>query len=137
MSVEQNAVPMIAKDWWNFNGEDAHGGDGNHVDEMVLIARKVHMELVAVPGRGFNFSRSSIARSRAAWSIERAENVRRQCSSASNNGGAPAATSGKKAGHNGPPKRASIAPDERSPGHDADPSFATGNVMPEQRQRES
>src|SRR5947207_2534159 len=30
--------------------------------EAVLIARKVHIALVATPGRGFNFSRSAMAR---------------------------------------------------------------------------
>jgi len=35
--------------------------------ELVLIARYVHIALVAVPGRGLSVSRSFMARNRAAW----------------------------------------------------------------------
>ena len=67
-SVEQvvatSAVPMMAVGWTDpAAARTATALAGMSCTELVLSARKVHIALVAVPGRGFNFSRSCMARS--------------------------------------------------------------------------
>ena len=67
-AVEQqdakNAVPMICVGFFApAAARIATVVAGINCTEAVLIARKVHIALLAVPGRGLSFSRSCIARS--------------------------------------------------------------------------
>src|SRR6266487_2739143 len=61
--VAMIAVPMMAEGFFEWlTASTATAVAGINWMELVLIARKVHMALVAIPGRGLSVSRSFIAR---------------------------------------------------------------------------
>src|SRR4051812_24733459 len=63
-SVASNAVPTIAVGLVDPDAARmAIAVAGTNCTELVLIARNVHIAFEATPGRGFNVSRSRIARS--------------------------------------------------------------------------
>ena len=62
--VATSAVPMMAVGWTEpAAARMATALAGMSWTELVLSARKVHIALVAVPGRGLSFSKSCMARS--------------------------------------------------------------------------
>jgi len=98
-SVAMNAVPTIGSDGSNRKRPGSRLRLSNQCTELVFMARKVHIALVAMPGCGLSVSRSRIARNPASASVAQSEHVGRHVISHRSHRGMIGGTSGKKSLH--------------------------------------
>ncbi|MFM1941192.1 MAG: hypothetical protein RI897_174 [Verrucomicrobiota bacterium] len=96
-SVARKAVPMMAVGLVDpLTARMATAVMGRSWTELVLMARKVHMALVAVPGCGLSFSRSCMARSpRGVAALRRPSMLAAMFITMELMAGCPSGTSGK------------------------------------------